>query len=98
MGVFEDFNAPKGYTASQLSEAKPCKPDYETIIATAKRKQDNTKTLLSALQNYLLPELRYDIRNNSFTLDSLIGRLFIEDLEYDLAIEKLLEQQEAEQK
>ena len=81
--------------AMKAQEA-PCKRDYEKIIVLANEKQAKTKTLISALENYLLPELRYDVRNNTFTLDSLIGRLHLEDLEYDLAIERLLQQQEAE--
>ncbi len=96
MGVFEG-SGPQGYELGPTKAVEPCKPEWEKMIVTAKKKQEKTKTFLSALQNYLLPDMRYE-RKRSFTLDELVGALTLEDLEFDVAIERLIDQQEQEAK
>jgi len=92
MSAFDSDIGPESYSGEQ--EARRCKPDYEKLIKIQKDKNTVSTNLKNAVFDYLDVWSSYSRKNPEFTLPSLIGSLELEIRYGEVAIEKLIKQQE----
>lgn len=81
-----------GYSES-AKQAERCRPDYETMIKSAKDRLEKNTVLRAALYDYL-SDKGFLLHQRDNTLSTMIGELELEAKTLQLNIQKLIEEQE----